>query len=427
TQHCPGGPGLNYPNTHWGHAVSRDLVHWEEFAPAIAPDSLGPIFSGSAVVDWNNSAGLQEGEEKTLVAFYTGAGYILDTNKDGVICMAYSNDKGRTWKKYAGNPVQKAITHLNRDPKVFWHEKTGKWIMAITLSCENFFDGDYRFAFFSSQDLKSWTEVSRFDMPRGLDCPDMFELPVEETNEKKWVFTSGDGTYAVGNFDGKTFSPVQDIVLPFADWNEDGGNGYAAQVFNDIPASDGRTIQIAWFSRGKYPDMPFNQQTTIPVSLTLRRIGDHIKLCRYPVKEIDGLHGNLLLESRSDTITKDNMLKNVSGELFDIQAEIVPGKYGVVEFGIRKTKIVYDPSRKILTCNGKSIPAASSDGLLRLRLLIDRTSLEIFADNGSSSLTFYLPPEEIESPLKLYTPGEPAIIKSLNVWEMKSMYNGNKK
>ena len=122
--------------------------------------------------------------------------------------MAYSNDRGRTWTKYAGNPVLPAITHHNRDPKVIWHDPTKTWVMVITLSCQEHWlrgnDGDYRFAFFSSPDLKHWQEMSRFDMPRGLDCCDLFELPVDgKADNRRWVLWAGDGTHAIGTFDGR--------------------------------------------------------------------------------------------------------------------------------------------------------------------------------------------------------------------------------
>lgn len=423
SQHCPGGPKLSYPNTYWGHAVSTDLVHWEELPPALAPDSLGPIFSGSAIVDWNNTLGFQKGEDKTLVAFYTAAGYILDDKKDGLICMAYSTDKGRTWTKYANNPVLPAITHYNRDPKVFWYEPTKQWIMAITLSGGSLYDGDYWYAILSSDDLKSWKEVSRFEMPRGVDCPDMFELPVDGKPEnKRWVFWGGDGTHAIGTFDGKTFSVEGSIQLPLVDYSEDGANGYAAQTFNDMPKSDGRVIQMSWYARGNYPGMPFNQQATVPCELSLRTTDEGIRLCRYPVREVDQLHGDLLVSREAGEVSSDNILKNVSGELFDLQLELDLHTAHAVMLDVRGSKIIYDPIRKILSCKGKSISPLSPDGTLRIRLLIDRTTLEIFADNGRTSLTFALPPGSTETPLSLSAKGGMARIKTLKVWAMKSIW-----
>jgi fructan beta-fructosidase len=155
SQHNPAGPECEYVNIHWGHAVSKDLVHWRELPPALKPDREGPIFSGTCVVDWENTSGLQTGDDNVMIAFYTAAGYILPENKPATQCMAYSNDQGRTWTKYGGNPVVGNLTRLNRDPKVFWHEPTERWIMVISLSCGAWLDGDYWFAFFASPDLKT--------------------------------------------------------------------------------------------------------------------------------------------------------------------------------------------------------------------------------------------------------------------------------
>jgi fructan beta-fructosidase len=424
SQHCPNGPELVYPDTHWGHAVSNDLVKWKELQPALAPDSLGPVFSGSAVVDWNNSGGFQIGEEKTLVAFYTSAGYIINKEKDGVICLAYSNDRGRTWTKYDKNPIVEAITHFNRDPKVFWYEPERKWVMVITLSGKNFYDGDYRFAFLESKDMKNWKELSRFEMPRGIDCPDMFELPVDgNPNDKRWVLWAGDGTHAIGFFDGNIFIPDGAIHLPLVDWFEDGANGYAAQTFNNLEASSGRRIQISWLRHGKYPGMQFNQQATFPCELTLRTFNEKVLLCRYPIPEIEQLYVKERTMNDVDILPGKDLLKDISGELFDIEMEIDPGTAYLVSFFVGDTHVNYDPLRKNISCNGKSISALSDDGLLRLRMLIDRTSLEIFADQGRTSLTFSLSPIDTKFPLKLLTKGGKAKIKSLRVSELASIHS----
>ena len=168
--------------------------------------------------------------------------------------------------------------------------------------------------------------------------------------------------------------------------------------------------------------MPFNGLATIPCELTLRTTKDGIVLCRYPVREIDQLHGTEWIFNESDMHPGENLLADISGELFDIQAEIDPNRAYLISFLVRNTKITYDPLRKTLSCNGKSILSSSADGLLRLRMLIDRTTLEIFADHGRTSLTFLLPPDNKELPLELFAKGGVANIKSLKVWEMGSMY-----
>lgn len=420
SQHCPTTTSCDYPNTHWGHAVSPDLIHWQELLPALAPDELGPIFSGSAVVDYNNTSGFQSGREKPIVACYTAAGYILDDKRDGVICIAYSNDRGRTWTKYPGNPVLPAITHLNRDPKVFWHEPTRRWIMVITLSCGGWQDGDYRFALLSSSDLKQWREESRFDLPRGIDCPDLFELPVDgNQNNKRWVVQAGDGTYAVGDFDGKSFTREGPIRSPAVDWNENGANGYAAQTFNTMPGGDERRIQIAWLRTGVYPNMAFSQQATIPCELSLRSMSDGIHLCRVPVRELDALHQREWSWKAKPLPPSDSPLTDIVGELFDIRAEISPGTATTITFCIRGAEARYTPATGMLSCMDRTIHAGSTDGRLRLRLLVDRTTLEIFADDGMASLTFFLEPSNEKQPLRLSTSGGEATIDSLTAWTMK--------
>lgn len=419
SQHCPTTTSCDYPSTHWGHAVSTDLVHWQELPPALSPDQFGPAFSGSAVVDWNNTSGFQAGREKPIVACYTGAGYILGDQKDGVICLAYSNDRGRTWTKHANNPVLPSITHLNRDPKVFWHEPKQRWIMVITLSCGGWLDGDYRFALFSSRDLKAWTELSRFEMPRGIDCPDMFELPVDgNKNNKRWVFQSGDGTYMIGTFDGKTFSREGPIRLPMADWNQNGTNGYAAQTFSNMPPGDERCVQIAWLRTGSYPNMAFSQQATIPCELTLRTASDGIRLCRMPIRELDALHQTEWSWKGTSLSPPGTLLSDVAGELFDIRADITPCAATQIAFRIRGAEVCYTPATGTLSCMGRTIRVASADGRLRLRLLVDRTTLEVFADDGLASLSFFLEPGDEERPLLLSVSGGEAAIDSLTVWKM---------
>jgi fructan beta-fructosidase len=430
SQHNPAGPGLDYRNIHWGHAVSTDLMHWTELPPAIEPDATGPIFSGSCVVDWNNTSGLQTGEEPVIIAFYTAAGYILSADRDGTQCIAFSNDRGRTWTKYAGNPVLPPVTHYNRDPKVFRHEPTGKWIMVITLSCADHWlrgeDGDYRFAFYASTDLKRWTELSRFDMPRGLDCPDMFELPVDgESENTRWVFWAGDGTHAIGTFDGVRFDPTDGIHPPLVTWEEQGANGYAAQTFSDIPARDGRRIQIAWLralEHGGYPGMPFNQQALIPVELTLRRTSEGIRLFREPVREIELLHGRAWRWRDLAIRPGDDPLAEVTGELFHVRTEIDPGSASRVTLRVRGHELRYDPALKTLSFAAQTIRAGTPDGTVRLELLIDRTSLEIFADRGRTSMSFFLAPHATTAPLGIESVGGRAKLKSLDVWEMHSIW-----
>ena len=285
-QHNPFG--IKWGNMTWGHAVSPDMVHWKQLDHAIEPDKLGTIFSGSGVVDVNNTAGFQTGEEKVLVCIYTSAGGTSDESKGQPFTqsIAYSNDKGRTWTKYENNPVIKHIVSSNRDPKVIWHEPSQKWVMAL------FLDGNV-YELFESPNLKEWKGMSLVHLPGAGECPDIFELPVDgDLDNKKWVFWGGNGNHLIGIFDGNRFNAESEVLR-----TEFGANCYAAQTWDNIPDSDGRRLQIAWMSGGNYPDMPFNQQMSFPCELTLRTTPEGIRLFREPVKEIENLHQKYLMFS----------------------------------------------------------------------------------------------------------------------------------
>ena len=176
-------------NMTWGHAESRDLVHWDQVDHALYPDSLGTMFSGSAVVDKYNTAGFGE---DALLAFYTAAGQFVNPQKPYTQCLAYSLDNGRTWIKYEQNPIINEIAPGNRDPKVIWHEGTERWIMALYLS------GD-RYCLLSSQDAKSWTHLQDLTLEGDRECPDFFPLK-SPSGDEKWVFTGASGNYLIGEF-----------------------------------------------------------------------------------------------------------------------------------------------------------------------------------------------------------------------------------
>ncbi len=247
-------------NKCWIHAVSRDLVHWTELQPAFWEDDRfgSGVQSGGAVVDWKNSSGLAPaGGPPPLVAFWAG-------NDNRSQCISYSIDRGRTWTKYARNPV---LVHPERDPKVFWHEPTQRWVMVLY--------GGGSYLLFTSENLLSWSEL-KDSIPESYECPDMFTLPVDhDLNQKKWVLVRGNGKYSVGEFDGTRFAP-ETPQLPC----DLGPNFYATQSWGEIAGQEGRRVQIAWMREGKYPDMPFNQQMTFPCDLTLRRVNGSYRVFR---------------------------------------------------------------------------------------------------------------------------------------------------
>lgn len=413
-QHNP--VGINWGNMTWGHAVGPDLVHWTQLEHALHPDRLGTIFSGSAVVDENDTTGFRDGPEKPIICIYTSAGGSSPESKGEPFTqsLAYSNDRGRTWTKYAKNPVLKHISGSNRDPKVLWHGPSQKWIMALYLDDAKA-PNDY--ALLSSPNLKDWTRLCTVEVPGNTECPDFFELPVDgDPKNTKWVFWGASNDYLLGSFDGAEFKKE---AGPFkSHWGE---NRYAAQTYSDIPASDGRRIQIAWMSGGKYPGMPFSQQMTFPTSLTLRTFPEGVRLCTLPIKEIDSLHGRHF--AWNGTLGREeNPLKMIRGELFDIRLSIEPAKAAAVGLVVRGVPLRYDAAERKLACLGKSAPVELSGGRLTLQVLVDRSSIEIFTADGRVNLAFCFLPRADDKTLALRAEGGAAEVRSLDVWDLKSVY-----
>jgi len=408
-QHNP--KGLEWgPNT-WGHAVSPNLVHWRQLEHAIEPGELGWIWSGSAAVDWTNSGGFQTGDEKALVAFYTVGDSIVKPEKSCVQSIAYSNDRGRTWTKYDKNPVLGHIVAHNRDPKVIWHEPTEKWVMAL------FLDGN-DFALFSSPNLKEWTRLCNIYLPDTGECPDIFELPVDgDAENSKWVFWGGNGNHYIGMFDGSRFKAESEVLR--ADW---GANFYAAQTWSDIPRSDGRRIQIAWMSGGKYPDMPFNQQMSFPCELSLQTTPEGIRLFRQPVKEIETIHEKEHSINNQALKPGDNLLSGISGDLFDIRAEIELGDATEVGFTVRGEKVQYNVAEKQLSCLERTAHLEPFQNRIKLQILVDRTSIEVFGNEGLVSMSSCFVPDPENTSLGIYASGGEAVVVSMSVYELCSAW-----
>jgi fructan beta-fructosidase len=402
-QHNPAG--LDWGNMTWGHAVSPDMFHWTQLGDAIRPDRLGTIFSGSAVVDWENTAGFQMGPEKTIVCIYTSAGEPFCQS------IAYSTDGGQTFAKYAHNPVLKRVKGNNRDPKVFWHAASKRWIMALYL------DGS-DFALFSSPDLKSWTKVCDVPNLGSSECPDFFPLSVEgDAKNVKWVFWAANNNYMLGKFDGRTFrKEAGPLPAHF------GANRYAAQTFSDIPAADGRRIQIAWMSSGKYPHMPFNQQMSLPVELSLRTFPEGVRLCTKPVREIERLRQDKPVTFRGELKPGDSPLRGAGGDLLDISVKIEPRAAAEIELNIRGTPIRFDAKNRKLSCLGHTATIELVDGCLALRVLVDRASIEVFTDDGRVHMAFCFLPLPGDQTLALACRGGSAKIVRCNVWRLASTW-----
>ncbi|HWE95906.1 MAG TPA: glycoside hydrolase family 32 protein [Tepidisphaeraceae bacterium] len=402
-QHNP--KGNVWGNMTWGHAVSPDMVHWRQLENALLPDSLGTMFSGSAVVDWQNTAGFANGGQKALVAIYTAAGDPFTQ------CIAFSTDRGRSWTKYDKNPVLRNIVGGNRDPKVIWHAPTHQWVMALFKDKEDY-------ALFSSPDLKAWTLLQDLTLPGCGECPDFFPMPLDGNEAKtRWVFTAANGKYLVGDFDGKKFTPQGGLKQV-----DFGRNYYAVQTYGDIPESDGRRIQIAWMNGGKYPRMPFNQQMSFPCAMTLRNTPDGPRVFRLPVKEIESLYAKEHKLADVAIGPGANPLAAITGDCFDIEAEIELGDAQEVGITARGESVGYLVKEKRLTALGASAELEPANGRVKLRVLVDRTSIEAFGNDGRVSLTSCFLPKADDKGLGVFAKGGKAKIVSLMVHELRSAW-----
>lgn len=403
-QHNP--YGREWGNMTWGHAVSPDMIHWTQLEHALWPDRMGTMFSGSAVVDRDNTAGFQTGKEPALVAIYTAAGGTSDESKGQPFtqCIAYSNDRGRTWTKYAGNPVVPNVGDGDRDPKVFWHAPTKRWIMPLYVGEKDPVKKDAKgnpatrhvCHFYTSADLKTWSFASKF-AEELFECPGFFELQVDgRKRDSRWVLFGASGEYWLGRFDGREFK----AETPKLKGNY-GANAYAAQAWDDLP--DGRVIYLDWMQGGKYPGMPFNQQMGVPLELSLQTTPDGIHLVKWPAKELGSLIANT--ESVSvPTAAGRHELPAAAKELLDVELEFIPGTAETVTLELRGQKLVWNAKAGELTALGRKLPLRPAartvgrqtekpwDGSVRLRALLDRTSLELFGNGGVTMASFCFVP-----------------------------------
>jgi fructan beta-fructosidase len=436
---------------HWGHAVSVDLVHWQHFPIALFPDSLGYIFSGSAVVDWNNSSGFGKNGIPPLVAIFTH--HFMDGEKAGrsdfqYQSIAYSNDRGRTWTKYAGNPVipNKEKIKDFRDPKVIWDDYSKQWVMVLAAQDHIMVWG--------SPNLKDWTHLSNFGKEYGAhggvwECPDLFPLKVEGTEEVKWVLlvslnngspNGGSGTqYFVGDFDGKSFKKDPFFAPNSADgeamWLDWGRDNYAGVTWADIPENDGRRLLISWMSNWDYaqvvPTTTWRSAMTLPRSLQLKKTNRGYRLFSQPVKELEALmQRSLLLEnttvkeeldltdrlgfgpSKMEAFLEIELPPTVASE-FGISLFNSKGEEYKIGFDSRKNEFFSDRTKagnssfsNKFAVKRHTAPRTSSDRILRLHLFFDVASCELFADYGEVSMTEIFFVGEHFSRLKFFESGD---------------------
>lgn len=379
----------------WIHAVSKDLVHWTELGVAFGEEQHETgSQSGTCVIDYENTSGLSPDKNTPpMVAFWT-----RNDNKNH--CITYSLDKGRTWKYYEKNPY---LVFPERDPKVFWYAPGKHWVMVMY--------GDSQYHIFTSKNLLEWKD-EKHPIPNSYECPDFFELPIDgDPNKKKWVLMQGDGKYSIGTFNGTEFK--EELGRFSCDV---GPNFYATQTWANTETGDGRRIQAAWMRGGAYPDMPFNQQASFPCELTLRTTPSGPRIFREPVREIAALHGKETTWANR-AITESNPLTLApSGDLFHVKLNVDIPAGSTLTLDIRGVPLVL--THNTVACGTDPQPVHGA--LKSIEVLIDRTSIEVFANGGEISLSrCYLPGSE---GLTLKATGGAATVKSASLFPLKSIW-----
>ena len=435
---------------HWGHAVSKNMIQWEHLPIALYPDSLGYIFSGSAVVDENNTSGFQKGDEKPIVAIYTSHNMAIE--KAGKIniesqSIAYSLDKGRTWTKYGNNPVIKNPNARDfRDPKVSWHTATKQWIMTLAV-------GNH-VAFYAAPDLKNWTKVGEFGKTDGShggvwECPDLFPLKVDGETTEKWVLlvNIGDGApnggscgqYFIGQFDGKTFkndNKPTDIL-----WLDYGTDNYATVTWSGAP--DNRRISLGWMSNWQYaqkvPTQLWRSAMTLPRELSLKTTAQGVRLFQKPVKEQEILRGtkqDIVAQSISESLAlKPTSISNELSLTFDL-SKTNAQDLGIVLSNTKGEKVLigYEKTTHRFyidrTEGGKKdfekrfsgrhyATREATSTLLKMNIHIDVASVELFADEGALAMTDVFFPNEDFNQIAVFSKNGAVYLTEGTIWSLK--------
>lgn len=415
-------------NMTWGHATSPDMLHWRQLDHALLPyrvdGHVGTIFSGTAVVDHNNSLGVQAGDQKTLCAFFTFA-----CDPEFYQAMAYSTDSGNTWKYWnEGRPVleNQGFDKGERDPKVFWHEASNQWVMLLWVQ-----RNPGRVRFLTSTNLVDWEYASDLMRDWAFECMDLVFLPVDgDPQNTKALIYDASFDYEIGAFDGREFHTE---AGPFT---AGGGNFYAAQTFNQAP--NRRAVQIGWMRGG--PDtaaqygLPYNQQMSFPCELTLRTTGEGLRLFAWPICEIESLRRRTV--SYKDVTLKEgaSLLQDAAPlDLVDISLCFSPNNAQQLVVELPGVKLQYDAKEERLTYTGvredgqpQTVTAferlSPRGGAVELRILVDRLSVEIYAFGGERFHAGYYSPKHGDGRQSLRFLGGEGTVDDLKVRELESAW-----
>ena len=434
--------GSVWGNMHWGHSTSTDLMHWNFEGCAIVPDAWGAIFSGSCVVDHNNTAGFGK---DAVIAFYTSAkaspwGDVQSQS------MAYSLDNGKTFVKYEGNPILTSSEKDFRDPKVFWYAPGKHWVMMLAVG--------QHMEIYSSVNLKEWKKESEFGAMQGAhggvwECPDLVEIPVEGTREKKWVlicnlnpggpFGGSAAQYFVGSFDGKKFVNESPTQTKWMDWGKD---NYATVTWNNAP--DGRCIALGWMSNWQYannvPTRQYRSANTLARDLTLYREGQELYLKSTPSVEVKKARGKKvsipsfrvsekheivnLFEEKQGAYEVEILIQNAGASKIAFCLLNDKGEKVSMYYDLNRKQFVMDRSESGTVDFSKDFPAvtvapANVDKELTLRLFVDRSSIEAFGEDGKFVMTNLVFPSQPYVKMCFEADKNGYAVKTLNVYKLQ--------
>jgi fructan beta-fructosidase len=442
---------------HWGHAVSTDLIRWEHLPVALYPDSLGYIFSGSAVIDSKNTSGLGSETNPAMITIFTYHNPVSEKTENKTFQnqgIAFSTDKGRTWNKYSGNPVLKnpGIRDF-RDPKVFWHDPTARWIMILAVQD--------RVHLYSSPNLLNWTFESEFGKGIGAhggvwECPDLFRLKIEGSEISKWVMfvsinpggpNSGSATqYFTGEFDGHKFVP-ENINEKWVDWGRD---NYAGVTWSNIPDTDNRRLFLGWMSNWDYatvvPTKVWRSAMTFPRELSLITENNQSCLTSQPVREIERLRiDSGMIISYPQKISGEKIIYSDSINLMQCELmfefDLESSKYdsvGIILENSHQERLIigYSADKKQFFVNRKnsgkndfskkfgSVATApyTSGKKLKIDLIIDAASTELFADDGRLVMTNLIFPSDRFSTLKIFSKGDEVLLDRSETYNLETIW-----
>lgn len=446
--------GIRWGHMSWGHAVSPDMLRWRHLPVAIPELGSEMVFSGSVVVDSKNTSGFGEKGRAPLVAIYTAHDSARKTQSQA---LAYSNDRGRTWKRYSGNPVLDIGAADFRDPKVLWYAPEQKWVMVLALPPA------HKVLFYSSRDLKKWTKMSEFG-PSGAtngvwECPDLFPLPVEGQNGvRRWVLIAslnpggvqgGSSTqYFVGDFDGTRFVPDSSAQSSEPLWSDYGRDFYAAVSFFSQPPNDSRRVWLGWMSNWDYaqdvPTSPWRSAQSIPRELSLRETPRGYRLVQRPIRELKSLRGRVRRVSVQELAEGETPLAedSIRGNSLELSLDLHLAT--ATEAGVKllrgpneETTIGIDLARSVVfidrTRSGSSTffpafagrheaPVTITNNRVALRIFVDRSSVEVFANDGAVSLTDIVLPSPGADGVALYSRGGISHVVAGEAWPLASVW-----